>query len=404
MAGSGFSERRDMEALNAALERYERLLARGTSADVAAREASKLLTPGAAPLFVIADAVRVTARPLRTPSFADRMEAELRAAHGRVRELAPRSTIQAAARRRRSAGAMIMAFAACVAVLAGVLVGSSRSLPGDDLYGIKRASEGAELAVVWGPTEAHVRLSLAETRLNEVQGLFGRAGTHVIGAPGSNVASALDDMDPRIAQLIRETLADAEQQITVAAKILITEHSDSKALGRLATVAKQGASIAKGVAAALPSDDRPPVLTTSDNLAMVAVKAATVQQQVKQQQAAPATATLPPCPTPTPTPTPTATPSATPSSTPNSTPSASPSATPAATPTPQPCATPTPTPTPKPTPSATPEPASPKASPQSGNSAQGSPAAQPDQAGDGSGAQAGSADQSSDSTGVQPAS
>src|SRR5437879_8626343 len=220
MAANGFSERRDTEALNAALERYERLLAKGTSADIAAREASKLLTPGAAPLFVIADAVRVSARPLQTPSFAARMEAELLSAHGRVRELAPRRSIQAA-RRRRSAGAMIMAFAACVAVLAGMLVASSRSLPGDGLYGIKRASEGAELAIVWGPTEAHVRLSLAETRLNAVQGLCARAGTHVLGAPGSNVAGALDDMDPHIAQLIRETPAAAGDQLTPVAKIRI---------------------------------------------------------------------------------------------------------------------------------------------------------------------------------------
>src|SRR5437016_1878849 len=137
LAAEGFSERRDMEALDRALERYERLLAKGVSADAAAREASKLLTPGAAPLFVIADAVRV---------------------------------------------------------------------------------------------------SLAYRRLNEVQGLFARAGTHVLGVPGTNVAGALDDMDPHIAQLIRDTLADAEQQINAAAKILITQHSDSQALGRLANV------------------------------------------------------------------------------------------------------------------------------------------------------------------------
>jgi hypothetical protein len=299
---------------------------------------------------------------------------------------------------------MMMAFAACVAVLAGVLVASSHSLPGDGLYGMKRASEGAELAVVWGPTEAHVRISLAEKRLEEVQGLFARAGTHVLGAPGTNVAGALDDMDPHIAQLIRDTLADAESQITAAAKILITEHSDSKALGHLATVANQGASIAKGVAAALPSTDKPPVLTTADNLAMVAVKAATVQQQVKQQEAAPAAATLPPCPPPTPTPTPTATPSSTPSSTPDATASAAaPSSTPATTATPQPCVSPEPTPTPKPTPTPSETP-SPKASPDSGKSAPASPAAQSSSGGDGS-AQAGSADQSDPANaGQQPAS
>ena len=405
MAASGFSERRDMEALQQALERYERLLAKGVSAEAAAREASKLLTPGAAPLFVIADAVRVSARAAQTPAFADRMEAELLAAHGRVRELAPRRI----AARRRSAGAMMMAFAACVAILAGVLVASSHSLPGDGLYGMKRAGEGAQLAIVWGQTEAHVRISLAETRLQEVQGLFARAGTHVLGVPGTNVAGALDDMDPHIAQLIRQTLADAEQQITEAANILITEHSDPKALGHLASVANQGASIAKGVASALPSGDRSPVLTTSDNLAMVAVKAATVQQQVKQQQAAPATQTLPPCPTPTatptasPAPTPTATPTPTP--TPDKTPSATPSATPQATASAAPCVSPSPSPTPKPTPTPTESP-SPKVSPESGKSAGPSPRAQSDSAGDGSGAQAGSADHSQDpgGAGTQPAS
>lgn len=374
MAGK-FSERRDAEALHQALERYERLLAAGADADRAAREASRLLTPGAAPLFALADAVRVSGRPAQAPAFAARMEADLLAAHARVRPLAPRRS----AHRGRSAGSMIMAFAACVAILAGVLVASSHSLPGDGLYGMKRASEDAQLAIVWGPAEAHVRLALAQRRLDEVQGLFARAGTHVLGVPGTNVAGALDDMDPHIAQLIRQTLAEAEQDITVAAKILITEHSDAPALGRLATIAHQGASIAKGVAAALPSTDKPPVLTTADTLAMVAVKAETVQQQVKVQQAAAATpaATPAPCVSPSPSPSPSATPAPAASASPAPTSSAAPSPTPAASSSPSPsatpCASPSPKPSAKPAPSATPQPATPQPSADSNKSTGPSP-------------------------------
>lgn len=373
MAEGGFSERRDAEALQNAWERYERLLAKGVDPEAAAREASRLLTPGAAPLFALADAVRVSARPAEIPRFAARMEADLMAARARMPERTP---VRTAVRRRRTAGSTIMAFAACVAVLAGVLVGSSHSLPGDSLYGLKRASEEAQLAVIWGPSEANVRLSLAEERLDEVQGLFARARTQVMGVPGSTVAGALDNMDPRIAQLIRDTLAEAEQQITLAAKILIREHKDSTALDRLATVAHQGASIAKGVAVTLPSADKPPVLTTADNLAIVAAAAEAVSEQV---QAASPQPTKTPCPTAPPTPASSPAPSASPSSEPNATtdgPSPSPAATPA--PTADPCASPAPSPSATPEPTTTPESPAPKSPPDREKSAQSSPAAQQD--------------------------
>lgn len=370
MADNGFSERRDAEALQRAWERYERLLAKGTSAEDAAREASRLLTPGAAPLFTLGDAVRVSARPPEMPAFAVRMEADLMALHSRVRPLAP-------ARARRTAGSTIMAFAACVAVVAGVLIGSSHSLPGDALYSLKRASEEAQLAIIWGPTEANVRLDIAETRLGEVQGLYARARTQVLGVPGTNVAGVLDNMDPEIAQLIRDTLAEAEHQITIAAKILMRERGDSKSLKRLAAVATQGAAIAKGVAVTLPSRDKPPVLTTADNLATVAAAAEAVSQDTR-----PATrATASPCPTPTPTPTPSPTPSGTPDA------SATPTPSPTAAASPQPagptnCVTPPPSPSPEPTPTPIPA-ATPKASPDSENSAGASPAAQPDSSSEG---------------------
>jgi len=401
MAASDFSERRDADALQGAWERYERLLAAGADPEYAAEQASKLLTPGAASLFAIADAVRVSARPVPSPAFAARMEADLMSSYEDVRRLQPRRGLLS--RTRRTAGSTMMAFAACIALLAGVLLASSHSLPGDGLYGLKRSSEEAQLAIVWGPSEAHVRISLAQRRLDEVQGLFARTRTSVLGAPGSNVAGGLDDIDPHIAQLIRETLAQAEQQITIAANILIGQHvvgrADASALARLVTVAHHGAAIAKGVAVTLPSPDKPPVLTTADNLAIVAAKAEAVQQQ---QQAAPAQATATPCPSPSATPTPSPTPSPSPTSTPEgaspaASASAKPSSTPAATPErADPCARPTPTPTP--TPSATPAPASPAGKKKSAES---SPGPQSD---GGSATQAGSGDASSAPSGAQPAS
>jgi hypothetical protein len=57
----------------------------------------------------------------------------------------------------------------------GLVVGTSRALPGDALYGLKRTVEGLQVGVAGGATgEAVALLKLAETRIDEVQDLLAR--------------------------------------------------------------------------------------------------------------------------------------------------------------------------------------------------------------------------------------
>ena len=75
--------------------------------------------------------------------------------------------------------APVMAGTALLAVgVTGVAVGASRSLPGDPLYGLKRASESVHTATVSGRVNlAERHLDLATTRLHEAIGLQQRGGS-----------------------------------------------------------------------------------------------------------------------------------------------------------------------------------------------------------------------------------
>jgi hypothetical protein len=68
------------------------------------------------------------------------------------------------------------ALATAVALLLGsAVVTSAESLPGDALYPVKRAAEGARLALALGPAgRLRVRLHIAEMRLDELQRLSDR--------------------------------------------------------------------------------------------------------------------------------------------------------------------------------------------------------------------------------------
>lgn len=355
MATNWYRDRREAEALERSLERFESLVSDGTPPEEAIRAAASGLEPALARLLALSAGVRLAAAPAPEPSFAATFEDRLRAARV-VRRFEPR-------RRVHTPGLATLAAAACVALLAGVLFSASHSLPGDALYGVKKASEAAQVALASGPVEARMRLGFAEKRLDEVEGLVNRARGQVVGVPGTSVASAVaaDFSDPTLAELIRDTLEEAELQITTAATILINDASDAESLGKLADIAHKGSTIANDVAQDLPEIDKPPVIDTAVAFASVETQAKAALSQLEPIP------TIPPCDTPTPAPTPSETPTSTaeaeptePTATPASSspaPTASPSASPASpTPSPTPCISPSPDP--DATPSPTPEPTS----------------------------------------------
>ena len=88
----------------------------------------------------------------------------------------------------------LAAGAAVVTGVTGVGLGASRSLPGQPFYGVKRATEGVQLATTVG-TEARGKrhLEFARTRLAEVKALSGTSsalgsisGAHLLAAPANS--------------------------------------------------------------------------------------------------------------------------------------------------------------------------------------------------------------------------
>jgi Domain of unknown function (DUF5667) len=125
-------------------------------------------------------------------------------------------------RLRRLPLARPLAIAASVVTVFAVLLGgavwmSQKSVPGDALYGLKRASESFELATAGSDTErAQDHLKFAKTRAEEVQKLIGRSSTSAAGAR----LSAGGGVDEATAELINSTLAAADSDVTSASSLL----------------------------------------------------------------------------------------------------------------------------------------------------------------------------------------
>jgi hypothetical protein len=347
-----YSDRRDAEVLQEALERHQDLLAKGVAGPKArARIASELPGPASA-LFALAAGMGDAAAPVPAPSeqFTERLAARL-GATGKVEQLRPRRRLIAW----RLPGLGIAAAAAAIAIFAGLLVPAFRSLPGDPLYALKRGSENARVAIVSGSTEAQLRMRIAGERYEEVEALVERAQLAEVG-PGLAAASIVEDIsDPELIELIQDTLADAEEQIHAAAAILISEPTDVQALNDLVVISQRGRQLVQEIADDVPAIDKPPVMSTVVSLAKIEAEAKAakmVAEQSAEQQPQPA---LQPCDTPTPEPT-DASPQPTGTDEPSATPTALTTPEPTITPEPTPCLSPSPTPTPSPTATPTPTP------------------------------------------------
>lgn len=102
---------------------------------------------------------------------------------------------------------------ACTVVVIALLLGSAvaisrNALPGSTLYGVKRASENAQLALAPSSSaRARLNLSFAETRLEEVQALLPK---------GSGPAT----INAHLASLVDSTLSSADSDIMKAAQTL----------------------------------------------------------------------------------------------------------------------------------------------------------------------------------------
>lgn len=130
-----------------------------------------------------------------------------------------------------------LTIAASVVAIVALLLGgatwmSRKSLPGDALYGLKRASENVQLAFDSNRTdEALDRLHFAETRVAEAQSLLGRSSAAALGSGPQ--ASGVNE---HTADLIESNLRSADGDVTAAWRQLAAEALSSKSTAPLATM------------------------------------------------------------------------------------------------------------------------------------------------------------------------
>lgn len=139
-------------------------------------------------------AARTAAEPARTP---------------RTRE--PRSF----GRPLRLAGAVLTLF---LIVLGGATWASQRALPGDALYGLKRAGESVRLSLASSDTaRAKLYLGFAGTRVQEARTLVERSVAE------SSALSAGARLSWSTADLVRRTLGSSDSDVRAATRLLTTD-------------------------------------------------------------------------------------------------------------------------------------------------------------------------------------
>ncbi|GAA4867196.1 DUF5667 domain-containing protein [Actinomycetospora straminea] len=126
---------------------------------------------------------------------------------------------RAATRRRSTRLISSLIGGACAVMLLGALTVllSRGALPGEMLYGIKRASESAEIGLTSGQEAKGQRhLDFAATRLEEVSDLIGRDTATAAGA--GPVAAGIG---PEEAALVLENLRDFDEQARTGSRLIL---------------------------------------------------------------------------------------------------------------------------------------------------------------------------------------
>ncbi len=177
---------------------------------------------------------------------------------------------------------IVTAVLAVFALLLGGAVWMSRkALPGDSLYGLKRAGEQVELSLAGSDRErAQDRLDFARTRVDEVRDLWSRSTSTALGR-GPNAAGA---PSAQSVALIDDTLASADSDVTAAAQLLNSDAVRTHSATPLQTMTQwapgQLARL-RAIAAALPQGAlRSRAASSTDLVAAAATRSAQLRSRV----------------------------------------------------------------------------------------------------------------------------
>jgi Domain of unknown function (DUF5667) len=193
--------------------------------------------------------------PAPDPDFRSELRAQLVAVAPRIiaesatdSEAAPtktRSTAPATGRAARSPNSQLqrrrfvrpLAIASGVAAAFLMLFGgavwmSQKSLPGDSLYGLKRASENVQLSLSSGGTDrGHEYLSLAQTRVEEARALLRRDSASASGA-----GPLAGGLSPHVADQIADNLDSADSDLRHGADLLNTQAVKSESQSPISVI------------------------------------------------------------------------------------------------------------------------------------------------------------------------
>lgn len=154
------------------------------------------------------DAMQFNGAP--TPEFRADLRAQLlataeREGIGVTAEPEPRSLrSRIVSARPRARGAIVVGVAAGTLALSGVSVASGEAIPGDTLYGMKRSTERAQLALAGSDaSRGQLNLEFARTRLQEA---------YEVRSVELSFSGSLRDMDSETQQGVRTLITTALQQ------------------------------------------------------------------------------------------------------------------------------------------------------------------------------------------------
>jgi hypothetical protein len=189
---------------------------------------------------VVAALATLDPAPAVRPEFRARLRAELvsvsaRAGHvdlDQPRHALPEQSAVASALRRRwgrvaglELGRPLRALAGAAAVLimlaAAAVLLSRGALPGDALYGVKRASEAVELATTSGAVDrGELELTFAGRRISETISLVAAPAPAPATSGSPPEASTVVVVDGRTASLIDSTLGSGDSDVRAASRLL----------------------------------------------------------------------------------------------------------------------------------------------------------------------------------------
>jgi hypothetical protein len=140
---------------------------------------------------------------------------------------------------RRALGVLSAALAVVLVITGTTYWLAQRALPGDALYGLKRAGESVDLSTKGGDTSrGSAYLSISSTRIDEAFALVKRDTSAAVpgtGRHGSGI-SAAGPLSPHVDELVHGVLTDGDTAAVTATRLLTTASVSGRAMKPAATV------------------------------------------------------------------------------------------------------------------------------------------------------------------------